>query len=76
MNIEMIKLAIHLDCGLVSPNPNGTITILPPDLNYLRGIALTPEEYRVYINAIVLTMEEKLQRLETQIEEIEKGESV
>ena len=63
INIDKIKNAINLGGNLVSPNSDGTMMIIPPDLSYFGGILLTAEEYQIYINATTLTIAEKIKRL-------------
>ena len=75
MNIKKVKDAISLCGSLASPNPDGTIMIMPPNLNYSDGISLNEEEYRAYCKATTLTLEEKLYRLKIndKISRLEKG---
>jgi len=63
MDIEKIKTAINLGGGLITPNPDGTVVIMSPDLNYYGGITLNGKEFQVYRKATTLTLEEQLQRL-------------
>jgi len=63
MDIDKIKAAIKLDGSLVYPNPDGTIAIMPRDLNGLKSISLSKSEYRCYIEASLLTIDEKIERL-------------
>ena len=64
IDINKIKRAINLNGSLVIPNPDGTVMIIPPSLNYLEGIPLNVEEYQRYVKATTLSIEEKMQRLE------------
>ena len=63
VNEGKLKQAIALNSGLVHPNPDGGITVMPRDLSEVNAIRLSPDEHRVYIQACLLTPEDKLHRL-------------
>ena len=64
MDIDKIKAAIKLGGGLIHPNPDGTIAIMPRDLNEFNSISLDRDEYKIYIESTLLTENEKFERLE------------
>lgn len=70
LNKDNIRKAIEIGASYIKPCRDGKIRCFGPSMGYGEFVDLTSEEYEVYQKISLLRKEEKLERLDKEVEKL------